>query len=99
MSHHLHYKDNWKIFINFHCAEVGSLTKAYMTSTAMCANEISLSHRWHKAARKSAPLLVDIFVSFRDKQPTDLMREEITKMTLKEIFFTENIQENILLEP
>lgn len=52
-----------------------------------------------KQQEKVPPLLVDIFVSFRDKQPTDLMTEEITKMTLKEIFFTENIQENILLEP
>lgn len=34
----------------------------------------------------------NLYVSFRDKLFTDLLAEEITKMILKGIFFTENIQ-------
>lgn len=46
-----------------------------------------------KQQRKSDLLLtVNTYVSLRGKQPTRLPAEETTKMILKRIMFTENIQ-------
>lgn len=46
-----------------------------------------------KTAKKMCPVINwSLYVSFRDKQLTDLLEEEITNMILKGIFSTENIQ-------
>lgn len=93
MLHHLHYKDIWTVFSKSTAQKLIFLQNLMWCQEQSVQMRLLYPRNGTKTAKKMCPISNwSLHVSFRDKQVTDLLEEEITKMILKGIFFIENIQ-------